>query len=337
MESPSACFSLRGKSGADDRPNEENNRSAGITFPHTITGGEEQPGVAFWNSLKHTPWGDEVLLEFARTLIREEQLGMDEAPDILVVSLGSVDYVGHDYGPFSQESLDSILRVDRQIAGFLDFLDQEIGLDEMLLVLTSDHGAVPLSEESVRRGTASDRVSPAELTAHVESVLDSVYAPGDWIEYMHQTGLHLNYETVKRHGLTRLEVAQASSTALESHPGISLGITRDRIISGQLPDLPLYRRIANSFYPDRSGDVIPIAEPFYVILDEYSEKPMGSSHGQPHQYDVHVPLIFRGPWIRPGLYRTPIDMADLTPTVCEILNISMPSGRDGAVLEAVLK
>ncbi len=83
--------------------------------------------------------------------------------------------------------------------------------------------------------------------------------------------------------------------------------------------------------------MIPVAEPFYLVFDEYSEKPMGSSHGQPHAYDVHVPLVFHGRWIESGIHRYPVDMADVAPTICEILGLSMPSGRDGAILDILTK
>ena len=135
------------RAGIDARPNEENNRHSGITFPHTITGGLEWPGPAFHNALKHTPWSNDVELAFARQLIVEEQLGDDEIPDVFVVSLSGNDYVGHDYGPFSQEVLDMTLRTDRQLADFIDFIDERVGLDQSLLVLTSDHGAAPVPEE----------------------------------------------------------------------------------------------------------------------------------------------------------------------------------------------
>ena len=323
--------------GRDDRPNEENNRSAGITFPHTITGGEEDPGVEFWNSLKHTPWADEILIEFARELIVNEQLGQDEVPDILVVSLGSVDYTGHDYGPFSHEALDAFLRIDRQLKGFFEFLDERVGFDRMLLIMTGDHGAVPLPEELAKQGIPTGRVSPAELTAHVDAVLDDVFGPDDWILHLYETGLYLNYDAVDRHGITRDEVAQVSADAMVTHPGISAAIPRSRIINGELPDTPLFRRVTRSFFPDKSGDVIPVATPFYLILDEYSQKPYGTTHGQPHEYDVHVPLIFYGPWVKPGKYYQPVDMADVTPTICQILGITMPSSRDGKVLGEILK
>lgn len=323
--------------GIDARPNEENNRESGITFPHTITGGLDSPGASFHNAIKHTPWSNDIELEFARQLIEAEHLGDDDIPDVFVVSLSGNDYVGHDYGPFSQEVLDMTVRTDRQLAEFFDFLDERIGLDRTLLVLTSDHGVAPIPEETTRLGIPAARIPPHELSAFVEERLDQQLGEDDWVVHLHATGLYLNLDSIQRRGLRREDVERLSAEALVSHPGVAAAYTRTAILSGQLPDTPLSRRIVHSFFPSKSGDVILVSAPFHLLFDEYSEAPYGTSHDQPYDYDIHVPLLFYGPSIKPGKYHLSVDMADVTPTLCTILGISMPSGRDGRILGEILR
>lgn len=325
------------RAGIDDRPNEENNRGSGITFPHTITGGLDEPGLDFYNAIKHTPWSNDIELEFARQLIVEEKLGEDDVPDVLVVSLSGNDYVGHDYGPYSQEVLDMTVRTDRQLADFFDFLDERVGLDRSLLVLTSDHGVAPLPEETARSGISAARIPPAELSAFVDERLDRSLGEDDWVVHLHSTGLYLNYDAIERRGLRRVDVEKLGAEALMAHPGVSVAYTRTQILNGQLPNTRITRRIVRSFFPDKSGDVMPVATPFHLLFDEYSETSYGTSHDQPHNYDVHVPLLMYGRWVEPGKYHLPVDMADVTPTLCMILGISMPSGRDGRVLGEMLR
>jgi predicted AlkP superfamily pyrophosphatase or phosphodiesterase len=325
------------RAGADDRANEEDNRGSGITFPHTITGGLAEPGPDFYNALKHTPWSNDLELDFARQLIVEERLGDDDTPDVLVVSLSGNDYVGHDYGPFSQEVLDMTVRTDRQLADFFDFLDERIGLDRTLLVLTADHGVAPVPEETAKLGIPAARIPPKTLSAFVDERLDRELGEDDWVVHLHSTGLYLNLESIERRGLLREDVERLSAEALVAHPGVAAAYTRTAILSGQFPDTPLSRRVVHSFFPSKSGDVIPVAAPFHLLFDEYSESPYGTSHDQPYDYDIHVPLLFYGRSIKPGKYHLPVDMADVTPTLCAILGISMPSGRVGRVLGEILR
>ncbi|MBP1653764.1 MAG: type phosphodiesterase/nucleotide pyrophosphatase, partial [Bacteroidetes bacterium] len=65
---------------------------------------------------------------------------------LLCVSLSSNDYVGHSYGPHSHEVMDMTLHTDRQLAGFFTYLGETLGLDNCLIILTSDHGVGPVPE-----------------------------------------------------------------------------------------------------------------------------------------------------------------------------------------------
>lgn len=323
--------------GPDDAVGEENNRTSGTTFPHTITGGQTAPGPAFYNAYKHTPWGNDLELEFARQAIIEEGLGADDSPDLLVVGLSANDYAGHDYGPDSHEVMDMTLRTDRQLATFFTFLDQRVGLNNTLIVLTADHGVAPLPEQMAQRGLSAGRMGPDPLVRRVEASLDTLYGQDDWVLHLFETGLYLNYDAINRYKLRQEDVEQAAGAALVADSSIAAVFTRTQITNGWLPDTPLARAVIHSFHPARSGDVIPIAAPYYLILDEYSSTDVGTSHGQPYEYDAHVPALFYGPWIKPGVYRLPVDIADLAPTICHLLGISLPAGRDGRVLGEIIK
>lgn len=324
--------------GIDNRVGEEDNRKSGITFPHVTTGGLDAPGPAYYNALKHTPWCNDLELEFARQAIIEEQLGQDDAPDLLIISLSANDYVGHDYGPFSQEVMDITVRTDRQLADFFGFLDQQIGRENTLLIMTADHGGLPIPEQTAMKGIPAARVAEGPLTERVETVLDAAYGEDEWVEFIDKVGLYLRYDTIEKHQLTRADVERTAAAALVADPSVWKAFTRHDIERGLLPDTNLSRAAYHSFHPDKSGDVMPIAMPYYMILDdEYSVVDYGTTHGMPHDYDIHVPLLFHGPWIKSGKFRLSVDMADVAPTISELLGITLPAGRDGRVLGEIIK
>ena len=94
----------------------------------------------FTTRLTLSPAGDELTLDFAKTLLDAEQLGQDEVPDYLAVSFSSTDYVGHIFGPSSLESEDNIARLDRSLAELFAYVDKKVGLQNTLIVLSADHG-----------------------------------------------------------------------------------------------------------------------------------------------------------------------------------------------------
>ena len=325
------------RAGKDAREGEENNRDSGIIFPHVTKGGLETPGPRYYNAFKHTPWATDYQLEFAKQAIIEEKLGQDDLPDVLIICLSANDYIGHDFGPFSQEAMDATLRTDRQLADFFGFLDKQVGRDNNLVVLTADHGAMALPEQLKLKGLEAGRAGPEPLKELVENSLDSLYGDDDWVEYLAESGLYLNYNAITRHRVTRADAEDSAAAALLKHPAVWRAYPRHRIERRQLRESNLTTAVYHSFHPNNSGDVMLIAKPFYLLLGEYGSATVGTSHGWPHDYDTHVPILFYGPWISPGHYRDSIDVADITPTICNLLEITLPSGRDGRILSEIIK
>lgn len=325
------------RAGEDIREGEEDNRNSGIVFPHVTKGGLEKPGPRYWNAFKHTPWSTDYQLEFARQAIIEEELGQDDIPDVLVICLSANDYIGHDFGPFSQESMDATLRTDRQLADFFAFLDEQIGRDHTLLALTADHGAMELPEQLALRGLEAGRVGPEPLTALIEEALDGLHGEDDWVLHVAESGVYLNWEAIDSRGLSRAEVEETAAAAVMTHPAVMRAYTRHRIERKLLPESNLTKTVYHSFHSENSGDIMLVATPFYLLLGEYGSATVGTSHGWPHDYDTHIPIMFHGPWIAPGHYRHSVDAADITPTICNLLRITLPSNRDGRILGEIIK
>ena len=97
----------------DDRPYEAAFAELGRTFPHALGDGSSK---YFYLILTLTPFGDELTLDFAKTLIENEKVGQGDATDYLAISFSSTDYIGHLFGPSSLETEDNILRLDRVLA-----------------------------------------------------------------------------------------------------------------------------------------------------------------------------------------------------------------------------
>ena len=96
----------------------------GRTFPHPTTGGKPTLGPRYYEALANSPYGNDLLLDFAKTCIDAEQLGADDTPDLLVISFSSNDLIGHTWGPDSHEVLDVTLRSDALMADLLAFLER---------------------------------------------------------------------------------------------------------------------------------------------------------------------------------------------------------------------
>ncbi|MDT4898931.1 MAG: hypothetical protein QOH25_4008 [Acidobacteriota bacterium] len=311
-------------------------------FPHTVTGGAVSPNTNFYFALDYTPFSNDMLLSFAQQAIINERLGEDDDVDVLTLSFSANDYVGHRYGPYSQEVMDVTLRVDRSIAALLDFINARIGLQNTLVAFTADHGVAPIPEHALALGLPGGRIKGEDVLRAMRLGISARYnrkneQPDPTTDYVQKLNerdaflngnLYFNPVALKRDGINQEELERTACEAAMTVPGISRCFTRTQLQSGAIsPADPIARRVFHGFYPRRSGDVIVVYEPFKYLSDF-----IPATHGSPYSYDTHVPLIIMGAGVTPGRYPQAATPADIAPTLASILGVQAPSNTVGRVL-----
>lgn len=296
------------------------NTTYGGTFPHPI------PTI---RALQYTPFAHEMLFDFAQHAIAVEQ------PDLLFVGISSTDYLGHLYGPDSLEVADSTIRLDRALEAFLDALERRYG-ERVLVVLTSDHGVqsipevaklrdrradagrldlrVPHSDARTIADLSPDRIGIERRLARKLGLPFSLDTPLEdaFVVFFDEPSLYLH----PKHRSAR--VRRALRDVLRETAGVAGAWTRDE------PLPPLMR---NSFHPQRSGDVLIALRPGWIWMWGSNS----TTHGQPVEADLRVPLMFWGGGVRAGVYDGQASPLDVAPTLARILGVRA-GGRDSRVL-----
>ncbi len=302
-------------------------------FPHVYDDGTAATRAAFAKQVLWTPFGDEMSLVFARTLVGEEQLGADDVPDVLMLSLSSADYIGHAYGPFSHEMQDYYLRLDGYLGEFLTYLDETVGEDRWVLALTADHGALPLPEEARLRGhPTARRVVAADyyprVRAAVQTELTALKLPEASLLHVGEDGLWLDEEQASAGGLTPAQLRSAVAVAVRRLDFVADAYTADELTNpgdARRAFLVPYQR---SYFAERSPDVQMRFKEWSLV----DAQPGGTSHGSPYRYDTHVPVLFCGAGVRPGVHAAAVGTVDVAPTMAGLLGVSVPEGVDGRSL-----
>jgi predicted AlkP superfamily pyrophosphatase or phosphodiesterase len=306
----------------------------GRTFPHPFGDRDDR---LFTTLLTISPAGDEMTLEFAKAIIVNEKLGRDDVPDYLSVSFSSTDYVGHIFGPSSLESEDNILQLDETLAELLAFVDEQVGLDLTLVVLSADHGGPEVPGYLRELGIDSDFVHPGEwAVAPAIARLEAKFGIGEKliVGYAHPY-VTLNRTAIAARGLDRGEVERAVAAELVNFPGVAYAISSTALLEDQLPDVPLIRAVRHNFNPKRSGDVYVVFEP-QRFANDFDGLTVASTHGSPWTYDTYVPVIFAGAGIRGQVVHRRIETVDVARTIAAYLGVKPPSGAFGNVLHEVM-
>lgn len=319
---------------ADDREWETEIAGFGRVFPHEY-GPSSSP--YFPTLLTLSPAGDELVLDFAKAVIENESLGMDETPDFLGVSFSSTDYVGHIFGPSSLEGEDNILRLDRTIAALLAYVDEVVGLNNTLIVLAADHGGPDTPGYSNSLGLQGGYVDPQswESAAAITRIRDAHGIEGELIENYEHPYVYLTSEVTSRDDGEREAIEREVAKELARMPEVSLAVSSRALEHGNIPHTEMTRAVLRNFNAKRSGDVYIVFEPNWFIND-FDGLVVASTHGAPWRYDSYVPVVFAGPGIAAQTVSRRIYTVDIALTLSKILQTKPPSGASGEVLVEVL-
>ncbi|MBL8295457.1 MAG: alkaline phosphatase family protein [Bryobacterales bacterium] len=288
-------------------------------------------GKKCYASIERSPYGNDLLVEFAERAIVGEKLGQGSGVDVLTVSFSANDRVGHDVGPDDPRVRDISIRTDRQLARLFQFIDQKIGMQNVVVAFTADHGVAPLPELMQDRKMPGGRLPESAILKRVEDHLSGLYGQGKWIVGKSGPAPYLNYELIANKKLDPAEVREQAAHIVRETAHIYRVYTRDQLASGQTPDDLIDRRVRNGYHAQRAADLFIVIEPYWLF------ERSGTSHGTPYNYDTHVPVILMGPGIKAGKYHQRAAVNDIAPTLATLLEVEVPSGATGRVLDEALR
>ena len=320
---------------ADDRAYETDLAGFGKVFPHAYGKADDK---YFTTKLTLSPAGDELTLDFAKTLLDKEQLGQDAVPDYLSISFSSTDYVGHVFGASSLETEDNLVRLDRTLADLFAYIDEKVGLDNTLIVLSADHGQpeVPghLHELGIDNAHYFDTES-LDKTPAIEALKKQFGLGEELIEAYFHPYVYLNYQQIREKGLDQATVERAVASELMKFDGVAYAVSSTALRTNRLPDNLLTRSILHNFHPKRSGDIYLVFEP-NVFINDFDGLTVASTHGSIWRYDTFVPVIFAGAGLPAAKVSRLVTPYDIAPTLAACLKIKTPSGAVGMPLHEVL-
>ena len=283
-----------------------------------------------YNIITNTPHGNTLTTEFAKAAINAEQLGADDITDFLMVGYSSPDHIGHAFGPNSIEQEDCFLRLDKELADLMNFLDSKIGKGQYLLFLSADHGVaqVPtfLKENKIPAGNAN----LGSLARSLNEVLNEKFGRNDLVHGIYNSKVTLNRKLIDSLQLNIEQIKKAVIDHLIVQPAVARAFDISKLRETTLTEKEK-NIVVNGYYPKRNGDIHIIIHPQW--LENFSGT--GTTHGTLNQYDAHIPLLWYGWGIKPGKLYREVYMTDITPTLAALLHIQEPSGSVGHVINEI--
>ncbi len=294
------------------------------TFPYDLSEiSKKGKNEKDYSILKYVPFGNTLTVDFAIHAIINENLGKGEYTDMITISFSPPDYIGHDYGPLSVEMEDTYLRLDKEIAHFLEFIDQEFGKENVLLFLTADHGVMLPPDFLKSQNIPAGKFKSYYSIALLKSYLNAVYGQGEWVkEYLDQQ-IYLNHNLIEDSKLSLKDFQQKTASFMVQFKGVANALTANTMQTTYFDD-GIFQKMQNSFNQKRSGDIIINLETGWMETGIYT-----TTHNTGYTYDTHVPLFWYGWKINRQAITEPVSVVDIAPTIATFLNIEFPNGTSG--------
>lgn len=310
----------------DDAPYEGD--GVHTSFPHRIEHSYPGTGERWVNSwfYNYSFSAEEALFSLAKESIKNLQLGKRNATDLLTIAIKITDRIGHDYGPRSLEQLDIVLRIDRELAEFFQFLDTTIGKEKYVLALTADHGAPNVVEYELEKGHTARRVLEKDIKSvlyRIEVFINGYDGPQD------ELPSRIARELEKSDFIARAMTPQ--DLAGTGHADRILQSYRNSYVPGIKSLIPLWTNdvLRGNISPNHPGNFGVIVE-FVEGAQLYTAS---SAHLSSYHYDQEVPIIFFGNGIRAGVANEAARTIDIAPTLAHLAGIPYPGTVDGTVLD----
>jgi arylsulfatase A-like enzyme len=226
--------------------------------------------------------------------------------------------------------MDAFLKLDEDLAHFLTFIDAELGKQNVLIFLTSDHGAAANAEYLATTRIPVGYFSQVSSVSLLKSYLNAIYGKGEWIKHYHAQQIYLNRDLIDESKLSLSEVQNKTAQFLLQFTGVSNTVTATTLQNAFFSD-GVFSKMQKGYNQKRSGDVI-------INLDPGWSEKNGSSatHNSSYSYDTHVPLVWYGWKVKRGSVFEQVDMTSVAPTISYFLEIASPNASSGEPISSVV-
>lgn len=307
------------------------------TFPYDFQDMISKGAVAN-NLFTISPQANEILTEFAIAALEQESMGQDQFTDFLCISYSTPDIAGHAFGPYSREMEDMYARLDRELQKLFSSLETRYGKDGFVLFLTADHAVVPVPQMLIEKKMPGGYFF---MESHLQVLRDDFIMKynADLLEYEVNQNIYLNLARIDSLKLDVQEVAEFAANELRKWPEVKTVLTRQELLSGSTKTDFWGEMLHNGYDIHRSGELIFLLQPGYLAKEHDEPKAhLGTSHGSAFNYDTHVPLLWYGKGIEPGLQiYDPIQITDIAPTLIHILNLQRSGSMIGQSILPLLE
>ncbi len=302
------------------------------TFPYDLSALSRKFGKFI---IQFTPYGNTYTKDFAIAAIVNEELGKDTYTDVINIGFSTPAYVNELFGMRSVELEDIYLRLDKDLAHLIRFLERFVGKNNLLIVLTADRGGADNPQYYEELGMPVGTFNSDRSVSVLESYLKAIYGRKNWVKAYYNRQIYLNQLQIDISKINLNEIQLKTAQFLLQFKGVANTATASVLQTADFTD-GILRKFQNSYYPKRSGDVLINLQAGWIETGNYNQAPGYFEQSSPYRYDAHVPLIWYGWKISRQKIVRQVHISDVAVSLSRLLGVAYPSGATGVAIEELV-
>lgn len=281
-----------------------------------------------------TPFCQNLLFDLAQECL-DQEFSDTLNTFVLFVSLSTLDKVGHVFGPDSIEYLDILYHLDKRLENFIITVYKRINPDDVLFILTSDHGDMPILEQLKDKGySKTHRINKNKLITMLNKKIEKRFDVKNFIRHIDTPDIYITKESsCSLSEKTKKKIYSYIQNYLTKIPGIKKVWRQKELAKSSCESNQFEYFYKNQLFPSRSGELILQVFPYTLV----SKNEKGTSHKSPYHYDTQVPLIFyqKGKLEQKGI-KNSIWLPQVSATLAQLLEIPIPSAATFSALPEIV-
>ncbi len=279
---------------------------------------------------KSSPLINSEVTKLAQDYIATLSLGTHDEIDVLSLQYTLVPYPFAKTGESRYEQIDSYIKLDADLASLFETIDNKIGINNTLILLTSTPGKTTRRVDSEKWHLPGGIFSTRKAISLLNMYLMAKYGNGQWVKAYHNGQFYLDAELCEKnhHDISKLRAESALFLARMS--GVHQVITVDELISGS-NDSETTAAMRRNIDVRLCGDLFIDILPGWELVDDFNH-PSQKRAEQTIKAMTTAPAIIMHHGVKPSRLDIPVDARVIAPTVARLLRIRSPNGSKCAPL-----
>lgn len=282
-------------------------------------------GSSKYEQFATTPFANEMVADLAMETFQSYAMGKDLQTDLLLLQFSLQPLYNQSAGLLTLELEDAYLRLDKQLAVLLDFLDKRFGKNEVLVFLTNTR-KMPLTKPYNER-IPSKSFCTYRYMALLNSYLMAHYGSYNWVQGSWNGNVYLNRQLINEQNKDLRQVQQTAVDFFSTIPGV-MNVSTSYQLNAAFVGA---QRLRYAFHANSSGDLLFSLLPGWYEVDK-NEKPTG--------FVAHyngVGKLYLWGWKMPATtIKQTIEATDFAPTLAKWLGVSLPNASQGTYMPIAL-